>query len=469
MQVIRTNSDGLKHEFKVVVPAALLAEKVSSRLLEVGRNARIPGFRPGKVPMGILRKKYGQSVLGEVMEGAVSDATGQALSDHNLRPALQPKVEIIAFSEGADLEFTVAFEALPEVVVGDLGALKLEKPVTEVAEAEVEKMVETIAERRVKTEAAPKKYAAKSGDVVVIDFVGKVDGTAFEGGTAEKYSLKLGSGSFIPGFEDQLVGAKAGDESTVKVTFPADYGSSDLAGKDAEFDVKVQEVQKPVPAKIDDDFAKDMGFDDLTGLKDAIRQQISSEYAGLSRAHLKRRLLDQLAENHHFAVPEGMVEVEFSAIWKQWEADKAADRIDPADEGKSEDELKAEYRTIAERRVRLGLVLSEVGRQNKLTITQDDINRAVMNEARRFPGQEHMVFQYYQKNSDALDSLRAPIFEEKVIDFIVEMAQVSEKAVSVEELQADPDARPAQAGAAGAKPKKKAAKKKAASEPEAQD
>ena len=468
MQVIRTNSDGLKHEFKVVVPAAQLAEQVSNRLVEVGRNVRIPGFRPGKVPMGILRKKYGQSVMGEVLEGAVSDATGKALNEHNLRPALQPKVEIVSFSEGADLEFTVALEALPDVEVKDLGDLKLEKPVAEVNPEEIDKTIERIAERRVKTEEAPKKYAAKSGDVVVIDFLGKVDGEAFDGGTAEKYSLKLGSGSFIPGFEDQLVGAKAGDERQVNVTFPADYGASNLAGKNALFEVKVQEVRKAVPATIDDAFGKELGFEDLAGLKDAVRQQIASEYAGLSRAHLKRRLLDLLADRHHFAVPEGMVEMEFSSIWQQWEADKEANRLDPADEGKSEDDLKAEYRGIAERRVRLGLLLSEVGRQNKLSITQEDINRAVMDEARRYPGQEHMVFQYYQRNTEALDSLRAPIFEEKVIDFIVEMAQVTEKTVPVEELQADPDAKPASAGPA-AKPKKKAAKKKTAADSDAQE
>ncbi|HIJ38706.1 MAG TPA: trigger factor [Rhodospirillaceae bacterium] len=467
MQVIETNTEGLKREFKVVISSGQLAEKVTHRLAEVGRSAKIPGFRPGKVPMGILRKKFGQSVMGEVIEAAVNDATDQTISERQLRPALQPKVEITAFAEGQDLEFTVALETLPEVALTDLGSLSLEKPVASVSEAVLDEALQGIVARQEKTEDAPKKYAAKANDVVVIDFLGKVGDVAFDGGKAEGYSLKLGSNSFIPGFEDQLIGAKAGDERLVNVTFPAEYGSAELAGKDAVFEVKVSLVKKPVPAVLDDAMAKEFGFDDIEAFKTAVKSEIEREYADLSRAHVKRKLLDGLADRHDFAVPQGMVELEFGAIWKQWEKDKAASRIDPADEGKSEAELQAEYRAIADRRVRLGLVLSEIGRQNKLSITQDDLNRAVMNEARRFPGQEHMVFQYFQRNADAMESLKAPIFEEKVIDFILEMAKVTEKTVTVEELRADPDAKPARdKGEGAAKPKKKAVKKKAASSTE---
>ncbi|PKU25853.1 trigger factor [Telmatospirillum siberiense] len=465
MQVTQTNADGLKHEFKVVIPAGHLEEKVSTRLAEVGRTVRIPGFRPGKVPMGILRKKYGSSVMGEVLESAVNDGTQHALDEHKLRPAVQPKVEITSFKEGDDLEFTIAVETLPEVKISGLGDLALEKPVAEVTDVEVEQALQNIASRQEKTEAAEKTHAAESGEVVVIDFLGKVDGVAFDGGKAEGYSLKLGSGNFIPGFEDQLIGAKAEEERVVKVTFPADYGSDALAGKDAEFEVKVHEVRKVVPAVLDDELAKGVGLETLDELKKAVREEIERDYTNLSRAHLKRHLLDQLAAQYDFGVPEGMVELEFDAIWKQLEKDKSEGRLDAADQGKSDETLKEEYRAIATRRVRLGLVLSEVGRENNITIVQEDLNRAVMAEARRYPGQEHLVFQYFQKNPDALNSLRAPIFEEKVIDFILELAKVTEKVVSIDDLRKDPeDETASEAADAAPKPKKKAAKKKVAAE-----
>jgi len=462
MQVTKTNADGLKHEFKVVIPAGQIEEKVQTRLVEVGQTVRIPGFRPGKVPMGILKKKYGPSIMGEVLEAAVNDGARHACDENKLRPALQPKIEITSYAEGGDLEFTVAVETLPDVAIMDLGTLTLEKPVTAVDDAELDEALKSIAARREQTEAAAADQAAVSGDVVVIDFLGKLDGVPFDGGKAEGYSLKLGSNSFIPGFEEQLVGVKAGDERVVSVTFPAEYGNADLAGKPTEFDIKVHEVRQVVPAVIDDELAKSLGLDDLAALKTAVREEIEREYAGLSRIHLKRSLLDALAAGHDFGVPLGMVDLEFDAIWKQIEADKTAGKLDEADAAKSEDELKAEYRTISERRVRLGLLLSEIGRQNNITISQEDINKAVMNEARRFPGQEHMVFQYYQKNEEALESLRAPIFEDKVIDFVLELAKVTDKPVSIEVLRADPDAHPDDADD---KPKKKAAaKKKAATE-----
>jgi len=468
MQVTKINADGLKHEFKVVVSAGQIDEKVVARLTEVGQTVKVPGFRPGKVPMAILRQKYGNSVLGEVLEEIVNEGTGKALEGEKLRPALQPKIDVTQkFEIGGDLEFSVAVEVLPEISVMDLSGVKLTKLVADVAPAELEEALKNLAERRESSEAAPAKHAAKSGEIVVIDFLGKLDGVPFDGGKAEDYSLKLGSNTFIPGFEEQLIGVKAGDETVVKVSFPEDYHAANLAGKPVEFEIKVKEVRKVVPAALDDELAKSVGLETLDALKEALNEEIGREYAGLTRAHLKRALLDILADGHSFAVPQGMVDIEFDAIWKQLEADKAAGRLDEADKAKSDDELKAEYRAIAERRVRLGLLLSEIGQQSKVQITQEDLNRAVLAEARRYPGQEHLVFQYYQKNAEALQSLRAPIFEEKVIDYILELAKVEEQKVSPEDLRKDPDAAPAEASEA--KPKKKAAPKKKAEKAAAEE
>jgi trigger factor len=467
MQVTRTSNEGLKQHFKVVIPAGHIASQMENRLTEVGRSVRIPGFRPGKVPMGILRKKYGPSIMGEVVEEVVNSGARKAIADHDLRPALRPEIAITSFPEGGDLEFTVQVEVLPEVVVGDLSALTLERPVAEVADSVVEEALQRIAERRETTEDAAKTHKAKQGDVVEIDFEGSIDGVPFEGGKAEGYGLKLGSNTFIPGFEDQLIGVKQGDKKVVKVGFPADYGAEHLAGKEAEFAVTVHKVKTVKPAQVDDELAKSLGLDDLAALRASVRDEIAKDYAQMSRAHLKRRLLDALAENYRFEVPAGMVTLEFDAIWKQVEEDRKAGRVDPSDEGKSEDELKAEYRGIAERRVRLGLLLSEIGRKNNITISQEDLNRAVMAEARNYPGQEHLVIQYYQKNAEAKDALRAPIFEEKVVDFIIELAKVTDKKVDVDALRADPDEVKTEAKAES-KPKAKAkAKPKAEAQPEA--
>ena len=439
MQVIKNSSEGLKQHFTVTIPAGTIATEMDNRLAEVGRTVRIPGFRPGKVPMTLLRKKYGPSVMGEVVENAVNNGAQKAIADNDLRPALRPEIAITSYKEGGDLEFTVQVEVLPEVEVKDLSGLKLERPVAEVEDSVVTEALERIASRRETTEPAAKTHKAKSGDVVKIDFLGSVDGVPFDGGKAEGYELKLGSNSFIPGFEDQLIGVKQDQKTTVKVTFPADYGADHLAGKDAEFAITVHEVKTVKPAAVDDELAKQLGLEDLAKLKQSVKEEIERDYAGMSRAHLKRQLLDVLAEGHSFAVPEGMVTLEFDAIWKQVEEDRKQGRVDPSDEGKSEDELKKEYRSIAERRVRLGLLLSEIGRKNNVQISQEDLNRAVFTEARNYPGQEHLVIQYYQKNPEAKEALRAPIFEEKVVDFIIELAKVSDKSVSVDDLRADPD------------------------------
>ncbi len=460
MQVTETNADGLKREFKVVVPAAQLEARTETRLAEIAREVKLPGFRPGKVPLKIVRQKYGASILGEVLEAAVNEGTGSAIQEKGLKPAMQPKVEITSYAEGKDLEFTVALEILPEITAMDFATLSLEREKAQVPETEIADTLQRIAERHESSETVERASAA--GDVVVIDFVGKKDGEAFPGGSAQGYSLKLGSNTFIPGFEDQLVGKKAGETAVVDVTFPEGYGNEDLAGKPAQFDVTVHEVREPKAAEIDDELAKKVGMDGLDALKQAIKDEITRELDGIARTKLKRALLDQLAANHDFEVPQGMVDQEFEAIWKQVEQDKEAGRLDPSDAGKDDDTLKADYRALAERRVRLGLLLADVGQKNDVTVTQDDVNKALIEEARRFPGQEHLVFQYYKSNPDALNSLRAPIFEDKVIDFILELAKVADKEVSVEDLRKDPDAAD-EGKAEEAKPKKKATKKKAES------
>lgn len=440
MQVTQTNAEGLKREFKIVVPAGHIEDKVQTKLQDIGRTVRIPGFRPGKVPLPLLRKKYAASIMGEVLEAAVTEGASKAVADNGLRPAMQPKIEIVSFAEGTDLEFTIAMETLPEVETMDFSTVALERPKSEVPEDEVDKVVERLAEGKENSEPLPEGHAAEAGDLAIIDFVGKKDGEPFEGGKAEGYPLKIGSNTFIPGFEEQLIGAKAGDERTLKVTFPENYGKEELAGKEVEFDVKVNELRQPVKPEMDDAFAQGLGMDSMEAVRKAIREQIQGDYDRLSRMHVKRKLLDALAEGHRFEVPQGLVDIEFDAIWKQLQADKEAGRLDEDDKNKGDDELRQEYRVIAERRVRLGLLLSEVGRKNAISVTQDDMNRAVVAEAQRFPGQEHMVFQYYQQNKDAMDALRAPIYEDKVIDFILELAQVTDKAVSIEELRKDPEA-----------------------------
>ncbi|MBR9970764.1 trigger factor [Magnetospirillum sulfuroxidans] len=457
MQVTETNADGLKREFKVVVPAGQLETRTQDRLAEIARTVKLPGFRPGKVPMKIVRQKYAAAIMGEVLEQAVNDGTNTAITERELRPAAQPKVEISSYAEGADLEFTVALEILPEITPMDFATISLEREKAEIPAAEIDETLKNIAERNESSDVVER--AAASGDLVIIDFVGKQDGVAFPGGTAEGYSLKLGSNTFIPGFEDQLIGKSAGDVSVVSVTFPEGYGNAELAGKPAEFDVTIKEVKAVKPAEIDDELAKKVGLDSLDALKGAISEEIGRELNALARSKVKRALLDALAAGHDFEVPSMMVDQEFDAIWKQLEADREAGRLDPSDEGKDDDTLKSEYRALSERRVRLGLLLAEVGQKNAVTVTQDDLNKALIEEARRYPGQEHMVFQYYQGNPDAMNSLRAPIFEEKVVDFILELAKVTDKPVAAADLRKDPDEAAAEDEAA---PKKKAAKKKAA-------
>ncbi|HVO03630.1 MAG TPA: trigger factor [Candidatus Cybelea sp.] len=434
MQVTETNTSGLKREFKIVVPAGDLKAKVDTKLVELGQRVKLDGFRPGKVPMQVLKKRYERDVFRDVVSESVNEGSHQLMHERNLRPAGQPKVEIVKLEDGADLEFNVAMEIIPDIKPMDFKAIKLERVKIAVPDAEVDERLALLAKRSGGSEPATEDHAAAKGDVVVIDFVGKVGGEAFEGGSAEGHYLELGSGMFIPGFEDQLIGIKKGEKRAVKVTFPADYANTDLAGKDAEFDVTATEIRAPKATAVDDELAKSLGLADLAELKKQTKERMEREYGTVSRARVKRKLLDVLADNHDFTLPEGLVDIEFAAIWRQIEEDKKADRLDEEDKGKSDEQLKQEYREIALRRVKLGLLLSEVGRQSNLDVPQDELTRAVIAEARRYPGQEKQVIDFYQRSPEALNQLRAPLYEEKVVDFILEQAEVSERVVTPDQF-----------------------------------
>ncbi|MCH7542746.1 MAG: trigger factor [Proteobacteria bacterium] len=434
MQVVEDSNEGLKREFTITVAAADIEATLDSRLKELSRTIKMPGFRPGKVPMPLLKKQYGPSLMGEILDHVVSDSSQRALADKGLRPAVQPKIEIKSFAEGADLEYTMAVELMPEIAPVEFSKLELERLVVEVSDAEIDEAIQNLAKDQAGFETVEEARPSIESDALMIDFVGRVDGEAFDGGTAKDFLLELSATTFVPGFVEQIRGAKAGDHLTVKVRFPDDYGNAELAGKDAEFEVDVKELRQRGAATIDDQLAEKMGVENLTALKQAIREAREREYAAMSRMHLKRRLLDALAERCDFPVPESTANNEFEAIWKSVseELERNKDALEEA--GKSEDELRAEYRTIAERRVRLGLFLSEVGRMNNIDVTQEDLNRAVVTEARRFPGREREVVDHYQKHRETMESLRAPVFEDKVVNFILELARVTERKVSLEEM-----------------------------------
>jgi len=522
MQITETNAEGLKREFKITVPAGDIDAQISRRLGEIGRTIRLPGFRPGKVPMQLLQRRFGPAVRGEVLETAVQSSSAEAMQEHKIRPALPPKVEIVSAAEGADLEYTMSVETLPDLPEPDFSGLGLERLVVEVPDEEIDKAVERMAEQQRKTEIVDRP--AETGDIIIADTIGRIGGEEIPGSRGDGREIELGAEGLLPGFTDELLGANAGETRNVTVTFPADSGNPDLAGKEAVFEVTVKEVRQRLPAAIDDSLAEAVGFENLAELRQEIRQRMQREYDGLSRQRLKRVLLDKLAERYQFPVPPGMLDIEFDSIWGQYQAERqmqtqaaeaaageaakagegpidaaamiapeetalegAADRApataeavrphgeerepaahharphpgaaeepldaaaviapeetalegasdtEPAAPAESEGEQKAreEYRRLADRRVRLGLLLAEVGRNNNITVTQDELNQALAREARRHPGYERQVIDYYRKNPDAVNNLRAPIFEEKVVDFIVEMAKAEERKVTSQEL-----------------------------------
>ncbi len=434
----------LAHSFTVVIPAKEFADKQTAKLEEIRKEAKIQGFRPGQAPMNIIKAKYENAVKGEVLDELIQSYTNKTFEDNKIRPALRPKIEIKTFEDGKDIEYTIDVESLPDIKPADFSKLSIEKLVAEASEKEVNNALEKLAAARKTTEVVDEKRATKTGDVIVIDFVGSIDGVEFKGGTGKDYYLDLGSNTFIPGFEDQLTGHQIGEKVDVNVTFPENYHSKDLAGKKALFKVDIKELRKYKTPEMNDEFAKSFGSETMDALKEMIKAELNKEYANVARMHTKRALLDALAEAHSFDVPQGMVDMEFDAIWKQFEEAKKANQLDDDEKAKSEDELKKEYRDIAERRVRLGLLLAEVANENKITLTKEDLTNAVMAEARRYPGQEKIVFEYYQKNPQALDHLKAPLFEEKVVDYILGVVQTNEKKMTPEELYAyNPDAKPA--------------------------
>lgn len=468
MQVTETKNEGLSREFTVRIEAKDISEKVDARLGELGRDLTLPGFRPGKAPISLLQKRYGKAVMGEVLEAAVSDSSSQAIAERGLTPAMQPRIEITSFDEGKDLEYTLQVELMPEFEPADFSSVKLERLTVKVADKEVDDALARIADQNRRTEPVAKPRKAKTGDTVVIDFVGRSGGEEFPGGAGKDFHLELGSGRFIPGFEDQLIGAKPGDTVNVNVTFPDDYSSPELAGKDAEFEVTVRELREYVASAIDDAMASGMGFENLEALRNAVRENIEREYAGMSRTALKRQLLDKLAELHDFEVPVGMVDAEFEAIWEQFEQARQQGQIDEEDQDKSDEELKDEYRAIAERRVRLGLLLSEVGRRNNVEIGQEEVNRAILAEAQRYPGHQEAVIQHFRNDPRAQAELRAPLFENKVTDFILEMVTVTDRSGTMDDLlkieQSKADGKKAKSGKGKAKSKDAAAPKKAGGE-----
>ena len=453
MQVTETSADGLKREYTITVPAGDLEQEINRRLGEIGRQVRLPGFRPGKVPMQILRTRFGPSVRGEVLQSTLQASSAEAINERQLRPALPPKVDILSAGEGADLEYKMAVEVLPEIPEPSFADLDIERLVVEVQDEEVDRAVERIAEQQRKSEVVERP--AERGDILLVDSEGRIGEHEIPGAGGKDRRIVLGTVNSLPGLEDQLVGATAGEHRKVRVTFPTDYAVADLAGKDADFDVDVKEVRRHLPTAIDDELGQAVGLENLAELRQELRQRLQRDYDAASRLRLKRSLLDKLAEGYDFPVPPGMVDLEFDNIWRQYETQKAlppavadvdampaagaagADAI-PATPApgmsQSDEAVKGEYRRIAERRVRLGLLLAEVGRRNNITVGPDEVNQAIAREARRHPGHERQVIDFYRQNPGTIDTLRAPIFEDKVIDFIVELAKIGERKVTPQEL-----------------------------------
>src|ERR1700749_1853830 len=444
MQITETVSEGLRREYKVVVPMGDLDAKVTSRLEEMKPKMHLKGFRPGKAPVSFLKKQFGKSVMGEVVEEAVNGGRKKAMEDNALKPAFQPRVEPVGEIEQvvdgkADLEFTITVDLMPEFDLTDVAKIKVERLTADVTDADIDEALKSLAQQSRTYSSRAAGGAAELDDTVTIDFVGKVDGEEFAGGKADDFNLVLGSGQFIPGFEEQLVGVKVGETRDVNVTFPTEYQEPKLAGKAAVFTVTVKDVKAPDELKIDDELAKRLGLGSVGELKDRVRDQVKTDFTRASLVHLKRRILDALDSSHSFPWPPAMVEHEFNTIWNAVESELKREGKTFEDEGKTEEELKKEYHDIAERRIRLGLVLARIGEQNGLTVASDEIQRAVAQRARQFPGQEQQVFDFYMKNQQALAEVRAPIFEDKVVDFVAELADVTDRKVDRETLFLDPD------------------------------
>ena len=447
MQVNETLSEGLKHEFQISIPAAEIDAKVNERLIGMKDKVRINGFRPGKVPVAHLKKVYGKSVAAETLEETIRETNQKIFTDRGFRLANEAKVtmptdqaEIEGILDGKkDLNYSVAIEVVPPITLADFKTFKVEKHVAEVTDADLDEALKRVADQSRPYAAKAEGAKAEKDDRVTVSFKGTIDGVAFDGGTGSDIPVVLGSNTFIPGFEDQLAGIGTGETRTLKVQFPKNYGAANLAGKDAEFETTATLIESPQEAKIDDEFAKTLGLESLDKLKEAMRERLTQEFAGATRQRLKRELLDRLDETHKFDPPESLVNDEFNLMWNSIKSEMDSSGKTFADEDTTEEKAKEDYRKIADRRVRLGLVLSEIGDKNKITVTDDEVSRAVIDRARQMPGREKEVWDYYRSNPGAVAQLRAPIFEDKVVDFILELAQVTEKKVSREELLKEED------------------------------
>ena len=434
MQVTETSTEGLRREFKVVIDAKDVEALLAARLERLSASARLPGFRPGKVPQSLLRKRYVQTLMGEVLEETVATSSQAALAERKMRVAMQPKVEVQDYREGGDLEYTLAVELMPDFEPADFSKIEVERLVAEPADTDVTAALDRLAKAQSAFAPATDGTAAALGDLVTLDFVGRIDGQEFEGGKTEGARLELGTGQFIPGFEDQLVGAAKGERRTVQATFPADYGMEALAGREAVFDVTVTDVHQPQESKVDDSLAETLGMGTLTELRDAVRKQLQKDFAAVAKRRVKRALLDRLAVLHDFEVPPGLLDAEFESIWRKVKEGRERGEAEPEDEGKSDEELEEQYRSLSERRVRLALLLTEVGRRNRIAVSPQDLDRAIVEHAARYRGQEQAVMDHYRQNAEAAEQLRGPVLEDKVIDYILEIARVSDRTVTPEEL-----------------------------------
>jgi trigger factor len=447
MQVTETLAEGLKHEFKISVPASDLDAKADAKLVDLKDKVRLNGFRPGKVPVSHLKKVYGRSVMAETIDQTIRDTNTQIFTDRGFRLATEPKItmpteqkEVEELLAGkTDLTYTVAIEVVPTIQLADFKGFTVEKPVVDVSNADVDDAIKRIADQNRPYAAKSEGAKAENGDRVTINFKGTIDGVPFDGGTGDGIQVVIGTGQFIPGFEEQLIGIGAGETRTLKVAFPKNYASEKLAGQAAEFETTATLIEAPGETKLDDEFAKTLGLESLAKLKEAARERLVAEFAGATRQRVKRALLDRLDDSHRFEAPPSLIAEEFNLMWNSIKAEMESSGKTFADENTTEEAAKEEYQKIADRRVRLGLVLSEIGEKNKITVTDDEVSRAVIERARQMPGREKEVWDYYRNNANALAQLRAPIYEDKVVDFILELANVTEKKVSREDLFKDDD------------------------------
>ncbi|MBW4023351.1 MAG: trigger factor [Proteobacteria bacterium] len=436
MQITETQSDGLKHAFTVILPHADLEQKRQARLVELARTIKLPGFRPGKVPMTLLQKRYGSAVMAEVADESVNEATRQLLSERGLRPAMQPKVDLVSAGDEKDLEFTLELEVLPEITVPNLGEISLTRLKTEpTADAIDQGLANILRSRRKEIEVTEERPAAE-GDTLVVDFIGRIGGEAFEGGTAQDVAVELGGSGFIPGFAEQLAGMSVRETRTINVRFPEDYGSAELAGKDAEFEVTAKALKQFETPVADDALATELGFEDLEDLKKFVRDRLQRDLDSEARQNLKRQLLDALADRVTFEVPPSLTASEFKQIWDRLEEERKAGRLDDEDKDKDEETLRTEYQAIADRRVRLGLLLAEIGQRNGITVSNEEMSRAVFQHSMMYGQRQKEALDMFRKNPQAAEFLRGPIFEEKVVDYVLELAQVEDKPVTPEELSA---------------------------------